>query len=169
MKRWIYIALPVLVLLSLLIGRQWGEKRAVARLDGKTDTVIVYRTKSENRPVYASQRVKSWDIVVPKLIFSTDSIVEVRNDTIPYIIHDSVYVPITEKYYERLDGRLRLWVSGYNPSLDRWELDEKETVISGRARQRFGLSVTVGPSVLVTPKGDVKGGLGATAGVSWNF
>lgn len=164
-----YVVVLLLVLLSLFGGRQWGERRATARPSRISDTVIVYRTKSENRPVYSSLKLKSWDIVVPRVIFDTDSVETVRCDTIPYAVHDTVFVPITEQYYERLDGRLRLWISGYKPSLDRWELDEKETIINNTTRRRLGFSATVGPSVIVTPGGDIKGGLGLTAGVSWNF
>ena len=41
-----------------------------------------------------------------------------------------VYLPREQKYYEEQEGRLRLWVSGYQPQLDRYEWDDVTTTIT---------------------------------------
>jgi hypothetical protein len=63
-----------------------------------------------------------------------------------------VYLPREQKYYEENDGRLRLWVSGYDPRLDRWELDERQTTITQTVvpRRRWSLGVTAGYGLALT-------------------
>lgn len=89
-------------------------------------------------------------------------------------INDTTYlpVPIERKVYE--DSLYRAVISGYHPNLDSlWVFNTTHYVTVTNTvkekRSHFGVSATFGPSVLVTPHGDVVGGLGATAGISYSF
>ena len=113
-----FFVLVALVVAALFIGRSWGRNAAISSIETKVDTLTIYKTKSEISPVPAiSTDIGYKGVFVPQFIWVTD--------TLTKEIHDTIYVPITQKYYERMDGRLRLWISGYEPNLDKWELDEQ--------------------------------------------
>lgn len=147
-----------------------GHRRGARGVNMQRDTVVITKTHTEVRPEFKTEALLRWEPVRPALLpFPADS-VEVP---VTQIIHDTttntVYVPITQRYYERLDGRLRLWVSGYQPTLDRWELDEQTKVI--RERKRWGFSVGVGPGVIYTPFHPlhIDAGIGIFGGVTYTF
>ena len=107
-----------LIAAALFIGRRWGRSIAISAIETKVDTLIIYKTKSEISPLFEQSTAIGYKgLSVPQFVWVTD--------TLTMTVHDTVYVPITQKYYERLDGRLRLWISGYEPNLDKWELDEQ--------------------------------------------
>lgn len=107
------------------------------------DTVTVYRTKYAERPVETAS-IQVGTIAVPRMYFFTDTMRVETETAVPVPVHDTVYLPRTQKYYCENEGRLRLWVSGYEPALDRWELDEKETTVTVRRVPRWNVSACAG-------------------------
>lgn len=129
-----------------------------------TDTLVVYKTKVVSEPQFKTQELVRWAFFTEE---RTDTVKE--RQLVPYAVHDTIYVPIVQRYYEELDGRLRLWISGYRPTLDRFELDERETYIT--RQKKWGFSVATGPAVILTPfhKCPVDAGWGIMGGISYTF
>lgn len=133
------------------------------------DTTYITKTLSETLPAAKSETFQSWKLlVIPNDVETRVDTLHRRDTTrVPVFIHDTLYLPITQKYYERLDGRLRLWVSGYEPQLDKWELDERTAIV----KKRLGFSVGVGTGVIYTPfhKSHIDAGLGVYGGLTYSF
>ena len=141
-----------------------GRRDSVPDVVVERDTTIVHDTDFIDRPVPVY-------------------ITEVRTDTVRLALVDSshttvirdsadVEVPITQKVYE--DSTYRAVISGFRANLDSlWVYNTiKEITVTKTVKmppKHWGLGVTAGPSLLVTPRGDVKGGLGVTAGLTYNF
>lgn len=113
--------------------------------------------------------------VVEKPVIRTSYIYDTVRTYFTTIEHDTVLVdvPIERKVYAE-DSLYYASVSGWKPSLDTLIVYPKETTITitntvKTPPPRFTLGVTAGPSVLLLPKGEIKGGFGVTAGVSYNF
>jgi len=95
-------------------------------------------------------------VPVPRYMFITDTLTE----EIPVTVElpgktDTVYLPKEQQYFEELDGRLRLWISGYQPHLDRYELDDIVTTINQTYKppnKRWGIGVTAGYGATVVDK-----------------
>lgn len=153
-------------LFSFVGGLRLGRRTATP-LQSR-DTVFVTKTVYEENPTPSAITLKRWDITVPKIYFSTDTLTLVDTLSIPAIIHDTLYTPIREYYYEQLDGRLRLWIDGYDVNLNRWELDEQTAII--QERRRWSFSVGVGPSVIYSPfHNSIDAGLGIFGGITYSF
>ncbi|MBR5042987.1 MAG: hypothetical protein IKX67_07075 [Bacteroidales bacterium] len=125
------VAIAIALCLSFLAGYQYSRLRVeppeIVR-DTITKVVPVY--KDFPQPV---KTVSAGMIAIPRCLFFTDSVeveVPVPGPT------EYVYLPREQKYYEEADGRLRMWVSGYDPNLDRYELDEQETIISNTIHEQ---------------------------------
>ena len=162
MKKWIMIF--ALLACAFLAGLFVGGRRDVPDVWVERDTLIVRDTEFIDKPV---------------LVYIT----KIRTDTVRLALVDSshttltpdsatVAVPITRKVYQ--DSTYRAVISGYKPNLDslwiyntNWEIIETRTV--KKPQSHWGFAVTAGASLLVTPKGDVKGGLGVTSGLTYNF
>lgn len=153
-----------LLVCAFLAGLFVGERRDVPDVRVERDTLIVRDTDFIDRPypVYVA-RIRT-DTVRLALVDSSHTTV----------IEDSatVEVPITRKVYE--DSTYRCVISGYNANLDSlWVYHTtKEITVTRTVKippKHWGFGVSAGPSLLVTPKGDVKGGLGVTAGLTYNF
>ena len=113
--------------------------------------------------------------VVEKPVIRTSYIYDTIRTYFQTIYHDTVLVdvPIERKVYAE-DSLYYASVSGWKPSLDTLIVYPKETTITitntvKTPPPRFSLGVTAGPSVLLMPKGEIKGGFGLTAGVTYNF
>ncbi len=139
--------LALLLLVLPVITFHWGRATAMPG-EGETarDTTVRIVTKYKDFPDPV-KTAKVGYIAVPKYLFLTDSV----DRPVPYAVHDTttqhVYLPREQKYFEEEDGRLRLWVSGYDPRLDRWELDRLETTITETiyaAPKRWGLDLFAG-------------------------
>lgn len=107
------------------------------------DTVYKYRTVYKSRPEPASIST-SGNISVPVLVFMNDGDTTViqRTET----IHDTTYVVLdrTVKYFEEEDGHLRIWISGYQPELECYELDCVEKIVPpGKALNRISFEAAV--------------------------
>jgi hypothetical protein len=112
--------------------------------------------------------LKGWDISVPVVYFTSDTLYVTDTVTVPVFIHDTLYIPISTSRFDLLDGRMRLWVSGYKVSLDRWELDERTATIT--ERKRWSVSAGVGPGVVYSPfTRRVDAGIGLFGGITYNF
>lgn len=147
-----------------LSGLRRGKRSPQGGVNGKADTVVIYRTHSATAPAFQAQTFQRWAFFTEE---RTDT-VTVR-EPVPYAVHDTVYVPIVQRYYEELDGRLRLWISGYQPTLDRYELDEIETTVT--RRKRWGFSVGAGPGIIYTPfhPCPIDAGIGVFGGITYTF
>lgn len=134
----------LLTVAAFLVGDCCGQHKVENSIVSKTDTIIrvvpVYKDFPD--PV-ASASVGF--IPIPSYAFITDTVT--KEHYIP--VHDTtvLYLPREQKYYEEDEGRLRLWISGYDPRLDRYELDHIETVVTNTVTQkasRWGLSLVGG-------------------------
>lgn len=153
--------IAVVAILSFYTGRRFGEKSSdnIVLLD----TVIVTETIVEEAPAPDTLYLTRWErIPVETIKHDTVSVVA------PVFIRDTVYVPITTAYYERLDGRLRLWVNGYQTSLERWELDEQVKLMP--YRKKWGFSIGIGPAIIYSPfMRGIDSGVGIFGGVTYTF
>ena len=123
------LTLLALLAVGFILGFIGGCKVSALRqkdLEVERDTVkkVVTAYKDFPQPVKA---IAAGMIPVPKYLFFTDSIpfeVPVPGPT------EYVYLPREQKYYEEADGHLRMWVSGYDPRLDKYEWDAITTTIT---------------------------------------
>lgn len=162
MKGWKIMLIALVFVLGFLFGHKTGKRVGNGGTRERVDTLIVYRTKAADSPrETASRAVGTIAVPMTRWAFFTDTI-ERENRT--YIaIHDTVYLEREEKYYSELDGRLRMWVSGYEPSLDRWELDEKETTVRVTPKKpRWSVGIGAGYGI-------GKNGLTPMAGVTIGY
>ena len=158
----ILVLLAAAFLGGLFLGRSWGS--AEPDVTEVRDTLTFHDTAFVDRPVpvYVSQ-IRT-DTVRLALVDSSHTVV-VRDSA-------EVEVPISRKVYE--DSTYRCVISGYNANLDSlWVRNTIREINIVRTLKmppkRWGFDVTFGPSVLVTPKGDVHGGIGITGGLSYRF
>ena len=164
MKDWKYIIIIIAVAIFLYGGFKIGRLTAPSA-PPQIDTVTVIKTRTEYLPAHTSESHLKWQ-PLPRIVFYTDTLT--IKDTIPIVVKDTVYIPITQKYYERLDGRLRLWVSGYQPQLDKWELDEQTKVVN--YHKKWSFSVGVGPAIIYSPfHNNVDAGVGIFGGFTYTF
>jgi hypothetical protein len=143
------IALALLVC-AFILGRTTAPKPVIEgerTADTVTKVVPVY--KDFPNPV---KTVSAGFAAIPAYRFLTDTVTNDVTHFIPVYLKDSsdtVFIPREQKFYSEDEGRLRLWVSGVDPSLDRWELDRIETTISETvylAQKRWNLDLFAGSS-----------------------
>ena len=162
MKDFIKCMLGLLLLAAVcsVLGFAVGRKTApkAPETQDKTDTVVCikYDTIVREKPVY-------------KVSYITDTI----HTYFTTIQHDSVLVevPIETRVYEE-DSLYRAVVSGWHPQLDSlwiWPKTTEITVTKRIPAPRWSLGITAGPSMLLVPNGDIKFGMGVTAGVHYRF
>lgn len=166
-----WVLLPLLLIVgSFYAGRYVGRVQAVGTMVAKTDTVVRIVTQYKDFPQPAQTALAGF-IPVPRYIFLADTVTVVEptqpavQDTTP------VYLPRQQNYYEEEAGKLRLWVSGYQPCLDRYEVDWPTTIITETHRQRqkhwgFGISGGYG---IMPHDGKVLAGPTLNISVSYNF
>lgn len=146
---WILAAL--LLVVCWFGGDHHGRRVAFAEAESKTDTAVRIVTQYKDFPQPAKTALAGL-VSVPRYMFLTDTITRVEREEIAAQDTTPVYLPREQQYYEEADGRLRLWVSGYEPRLDRWEMDERQatvthTVIQRRSRWSLGVSAGYGVSL----------------------
>ena len=162
------IALSLLVC-SFVLGRATAPE-AIADGEKTVDTVTKYVPMWKDFP-QPTKTVQVGSIAVPKYLFLSDSV----DRLVPYAVHDTttqyVYLPREQKYYEEADGHLRLWVSGYEPRLDRWEADFKETVVTETYKppsKRWGIGLAAGYGLSLVD-GKIRPAPNISIVVSYNF
>ena len=138
--------IPLVLLLgaSFVGGTYYGERRALASIETATDTVVKVVTVYKDFPKPKETALAGF-VAVPKYLFVTDTITAEK----AVFLHDTtvIYLPREQQYYEEEEGTLRIWVSGYDPRLDRYELDTKTITITNTVVEkpsRWGLSINGG-------------------------
>lgn len=145
LRKYEWVLIPLLLIVAAFFcGDYYGQRKVENSLESKTDTItkIVPIYKDFPDPV-ASASVGF--IPIPAYAFITDTVTQERIA----VIHDPtpVYLPREQKYYEEDEGRLRLWVSGYDTRLDRYELDHVENVVTNTVivpPKKFSLGISGG-------------------------
>lgn len=141
-----FLMLAALSAFMFFAGMRYERRSAADIVISQRDTVVRVLTQYKDFPKPAETALAGF-VSVPAYKFITDTILAVESREIT--VHDTtvVYLPRERKYYEEADGRLRLWVSGYEPRLDRWELDERQTTITqtiAERRSRWSIGLTAG-------------------------
>lgn len=162
MKKWLIIA--ALLAAAFAGGYFAGRTKAEPEVTIQRDTITYRDTVIQDRPVPVYVTQVRTDTVRLALIDSSTTT----------LIRDSatVRIPITRKVYR--DSLYRAVISGYNASLDSiWVYRQVQEIYITRTQKtpqkRWGLGVTAGPSVLATPDGSIKAGVGMTAGLTYRF
>lgn len=123
----------------------YQQKKAVHERDTVKKVIPVWKDFPD--PV---KTVSAGFVALPAYRFLTDTVSRDVNHFIPVYLRDSsdtVFLPREQRFYSEDEGRLRLWVSGVDPSLDRYELDRIETTITETiypAPKRWGLDLYMG-------------------------
>lgn len=166
-----WVLLPLLLIVgSFYAGRYVGRVQTAETMVAKTDTVVRIMTQYKDFPQPAKTALAGF-VPVPRYMFITDTLTVVQSaqnaaqDTTP------VYLPREQQYYEEADGRLRLWVSGYDPRLDRWEMDERQATVTHTVtprRSRWSLGVSAGYGVALAD-GSVRPAPYVGVGISYNI
>ncbi len=149
---------------GFLTGRKLAESLATGVIRTDTVTCTIHDTILRERPVFVAKTEIRTDTVRLALVDTSHTTV----------IRDSadVQIPIERRIYQ--DSTYRCVISGFRPSLDSlWIYNTiKEVTITttvAAPQKRWSIGAALGPSVLVTPKGDVHGGIGVTAGLTYRF
>ena len=141
---------------GFVFGRKTAPKSQESQVIVRTDTITKIDTLAVKTPVFRYSYIH--DTV--RTYFTT-----VYHDTV------QVDVPIERRVYAE-DSLYRAVVSGWHPSLDSLTIYPTTTTITIKEKvetSRWSLGVTAGPSVLLMPHGEIKGGFGLTAGISYRF
>jgi hypothetical protein len=147
-----WITVLLVALASFYLGDHIGKNSLEAQdpeilRDTTTKIVTVYKDFPDPVKTVAAGRM-----AVPRYLFWTDTTsVEVPGPT------EYVYLPSEQQYYEEEDGKLRIWISGYHPNLDRYEIDWLTTTITETKtykppNKRWGIGITAGYGAVVTDK-----------------
>lgn len=158
--KWLLVAtVALLVIFSFIGGRKSVRRAEIVQRD--TVVVSVHDTITKERPVPLYTKVVD-TMFVP--VHSHDTI----------RIRDSVFLALPKERKVYGDSTYYAVVSGYKPSLDTLKVyrTTKYITVTNTVKEpprHWKLQVTAGPSVLVTPTGDVKAGLGATLGFGYAF
>lgn len=156
-RRYEWLLIPlVLVVASFFGGSYYGKQRAMENYVAERDTVVKVVSVYKDFPKPLKEAFSGY-VRVPAYRFIADTVELIRWAEIAIPVHDTtvVYLPREEKYYEEEDGRLRVWVSGYEPRLDRYELDLPTTTITTTIKEkplRWGISINGGYGVALAGK-----------------
>lgn len=131
----------ILIVAAFAVGRITAPPPEVERV---TDTVTKVVTRYKDFPDPA-KTAKAGFVRIPAYRFISDTVTQEQT----LIVHDTtaIYITRERKYYEEADGALRLWISGVDPRLDRYEWDQTSTTVTETIRpkpKRWGLSVYFG-------------------------
>ncbi len=162
MKKWILII--ALLAGAFAAGILAGRGRNTPDIVEIRDTLTFHDTLFIDRPVPVYVTQIRTDTVRLALVDSSHTTLTRDSAT--------VTVPITRKVYE--DSTYRAVISGYKPNLDSlWIYNTIREITVTRTVKKpprhWGFAVTAGPSLLVTPGGSVKCGIGLTAGPTYTF
>lgn len=165
-----FLAAAAIFVIAWFVGNVHGKNTAFDDAETKTDTVVKVVTVYKDFP-QPQQTAQIGYIAVPAYKFITDTVNVVETA----YLHDTtvLYLPREQKYYEEEEGRLRLWVSGYEPSLDRYEMDAVTTTVTNTVyvkppRWSFTISAGWGLTYDVIKK-SVGTGPTIAGGISYRF
>lgn len=143
---------------GLILGHRVFRKPPESQVITKVDTCVVYDTIVREKPVFRYSYIT--DTV--RTYFTT-------------VEHDSVFVevPIESRTYAE-DSLYFIKISGWRPSLDSLLLYNKTTEITITNTvtippKKWSFGLAIGPSILITPSGEVHGGGGVTGGITYRF
>ena len=138
--------LAIFVLTLAFYAGDRFERWRIGPMESSVDTVYRTVTVYKDFP-YPVKTVSAGFVALPAYRFLTDTVNRDVNHFVPVYLKDSsdtVLIQREQKYYSEDGGRLRLWVSGVDPRLDRWELDRIETTITETYKppsKRWGLGL----------------------------
>lgn len=163
MKKWILII--ALLAAAFAAGILAGRGRNTPKIVEIRDTITFHDTLFIDRPVPVYVTQIRTDTVRLALVDSSHTTV-VRDSA-------DVQIPIERRIYQE-DSLYYVSISGYKPNLDSlWIYNTTREIIITRTVKKpprhWGFAVTAGPSLLVTPGGSVKCGIGVTAGPTYTF
>ncbi|MBQ6958138.1 MAG: hypothetical protein IJP77_06235 [Bacteroidales bacterium] len=146
-SEWVIIPL-LLIVASFFAGDYYGQKKVESSIVAHTDTVVRVVPVYKDFP-QPQKTVISGFIPIPRCVFLTDTVKTVET----LVLHDTtyVYLPREQQYYVEADGKLRIWISGYDPRLDRYEFDAPEKIINTTVTQkpsRWSISLQGGCGVM---------------------
>ena len=164
MKEFIKCMLGLLLLavvcsvLGFAVGRKWHRNDPESQVIRDTITCTILDTIVLEKPIYRYSYIH--DTI--RTYFTT-------------IQHDSVLVdvPIERKVYAE-DSLYRAVVSGWHPQLDTLTIYPKTTTITitntvKTPPPKFSVGITAGPTMMLIPTGDIRFGMGVTAGLQYRF
>lgn len=132
------LTLLALLAVGFILGFIGGYNVSARQLKDvivERDTVEKIVTVYKDFPQPAKTALSGY-VAVPRYYFLTDTVntveVAIQRDTVTQF----VYLPRETKYYEEEEGKLRLWVSGFQPQLDRYEVDWTTTTIIETHKQK---------------------------------
>ena len=135
-----WVLIPIILIIGAFYGgSRYGQYRAERSVISVRDTVTEVVTIYKDFPQPQKAAVTGF-VQVPRYMFLTDTLKTVEK----IVLHDTtvVYLPREQKYYVEADGALRIWVSGYEPRLDRYEFDLTTTTITNTMKPpRWGVSI----------------------------
>lgn len=147
---------------GFLVGRKAENKAIPGDFRADTVTCTIHDTILRERPVFLAKTVIRTDTVRLALVDTSHTVV-LRDS-------DFVQIPIERRVYG--DSTFRAIISGYRPSLDSlwlYNTTKEITITKKIPPKRWGFGAAAGPSILVTPSGEIRGGVGVTAGVIYRF
>jgi len=144
--------------LGFAVGRKWHRNDPESQVIRDTITCTILDTIVLEKPIYRYSYIH--DTI--RTYFTT-------------IQHDSVLVdvPIERKVYAE-DSLYRAVVSGWHPQLDTLTIYPKTTTITitntvKTPPPKFSVGITAGPTMMLIPTGDIRFGMGVTAGLQYRF
>ncbi len=166
-------AIIILSALALLVAShyavyRYAERRTLASISEKTDTMWITHTVHVPSPAPIAQRV------LDTRIFFVAVPAPAASDTATAGT-DSCYVELPVEQKEYGDSTYHAWVSGFRPQLDSIVLFQKTQIITTTVTQkapRFGFAVTAGLAAgyFITPAGwQVGAGPAVSVGFYWKF
>lgn len=157
-----FLGIVMVVAVSFFLGCRYGRRKVRVEPESKvirdTVTYTIHDTITREKPVFRYSYIH--DTV--RTYFTT-----IKRDTV------ELDVPIEHKVYQE-DSLYRCEISGYMPNLESLTIYPTITTITIREKvktpaPKLSLGITAGPSALVTPKGHVHAGIGATVGLQYRF
>ena len=164
-----WVIVPVVILIGCFLGgAYYGQQRTLSGIETARDTVTKVVTVYKDFPQETKTTLAGF-ISVPRYKFFTDTVMRVETA----YLHDTtvVYLPREQKYYEEEDSKVKIWVSGYEPRLDRYEISWPETTITQtvvQKQKRWHLSLQAGWGVTFA-NGNVYTGPTVSAGLSYSL
>lgn len=155
------VAIVACGIVTFQIGKAGGYQRGyneALNLPHKPDTVWKDKPVYIDRPVPVVQWKEREKIVY----------VPVAKDSLIYV-RDTAFMPMPREFKQYSGENYSAQVSGVDPTLDWININQKTAYIQNTitTRKKWSFGISVGPGVLYD--GSIHGGIGAVAGLQYNF